>query len=161
MSAAAADPPVALRWFRRHGGLVRVTHWINVVCFTLLLMSGLQIFNAHPALYIGQQSDFESLEHQGEAIAQPPPVAVLEHPVVQIGQRVERPLAIDIQQAANFGLVKEALFQPGIILNYAKTSANSRAHAVFIAGIRAGRFKLDYSHRVQEQRVGSARSSRV
>ena len=37
---------------------LRVTHWINVLCFTLLLMSGLQIFNAHPALYIGQQSDF-------------------------------------------------------------------------------------------------------
>ncbi|MFI5011698.1 MAG: cytochrome b/b6 domain-containing protein [Hyphomicrobiales bacterium] len=59
MSVAAADPPVAERWFRRHAGLVRVTHWINVLCFTLLLMSGLQIFNAHPALYIGQQSDFD------------------------------------------------------------------------------------------------------
>ena len=59
MSAVAADPPIAERWFRRHAGLVRVTHWINVLCFTLLLMSGLQIFNAHPALYIGQQSDFD------------------------------------------------------------------------------------------------------
>jgi len=56
--SAIADPPAAERWFRRHAGLVRATHWINVLCFTLLLMSGLQIFNAHPALYIGQQSDF-------------------------------------------------------------------------------------------------------
>ena len=32
------EPPVAKRWYRRHAGLVRVTHWINVVCFTLLLM---------------------------------------------------------------------------------------------------------------------------
>ena len=31
-------------------------HWINVVALTLLLMSGLQIFNAHPALYWGHQS---------------------------------------------------------------------------------------------------------
>jgi Ni,Fe-hydrogenase I cytochrome b subunit len=30
---------------------VRVTHWINLLCMTALLMSGLQIFNAHPALY--------------------------------------------------------------------------------------------------------------
>lgn len=43
----------------RHSLLVRVTHWINVLCLGFLLMSGLQIFNAHPALYLGQQSDFQ------------------------------------------------------------------------------------------------------
>jgi len=31
-------------------------HWINVVALTILLMSGLQIFNAHPALYWGKSS---------------------------------------------------------------------------------------------------------
>ena len=44
---------------RRHAGLVRLTHWINVVALLVLLMSGLQIFNAHPNLYIGQESGFE------------------------------------------------------------------------------------------------------
>lgn len=44
----------------RHPLVVRLTHWINVLCMTLLLMSGLQIFNAHPALYLGQQSDFDN-----------------------------------------------------------------------------------------------------
>ena len=34
-------------------------HWINVVCMTILLMSGLNIFNAHPALYWGQGSTFD------------------------------------------------------------------------------------------------------
>ena len=34
-------------------------HWINVICLTILLMSGLQIFNAHPALYWGQGSSFD------------------------------------------------------------------------------------------------------
>jgi len=53
------DFPVAKRWYRRHAAPVRVTHWINVICFTLLLMSGLQIFNAHPALYVGERSDFD------------------------------------------------------------------------------------------------------
>src|SRR5262245_23011178 len=38
---------------RRHSLAVRVTHWINVLCLALLLMSGLAIFNAHPALYWG------------------------------------------------------------------------------------------------------------
>jgi thiosulfate reductase cytochrome b subunit len=42
--------------YRRHTLAVRVMHWINVVAFVLLLMSGLQIFNAHPALYWGQSS---------------------------------------------------------------------------------------------------------
>lgn len=43
---------------RRHSLVVRVTHWLNVVFVVVLLMSGLQIFNAHPALYWGQASTF-------------------------------------------------------------------------------------------------------
>ena len=53
----AAGPGPAL--VRRHSRLVRLTHWINVLCIVVLVMSGLQIFNAHPALYIGQQSHFD------------------------------------------------------------------------------------------------------
>jgi thiosulfate reductase cytochrome b subunit len=34
--------------------ITRLCHWINVVCLSILLMSGLQIFNAHPRLYWGQ-----------------------------------------------------------------------------------------------------------
>lgn len=37
----------------------RITHWIWAICLFFLLLTGLQIFNAHPALYIGQQSGFE------------------------------------------------------------------------------------------------------
>jgi thiosulfate reductase cytochrome b subunit len=37
----------------RHTIVVRVTHWVNVLCLTLLLMSGLRLFNYHPALYWG------------------------------------------------------------------------------------------------------------
>jgi thiosulfate reductase cytochrome b subunit len=37
----------------RHSIIVRATHWINVICLAMLLMSGLRIFNAHPALYWG------------------------------------------------------------------------------------------------------------
>lgn len=40
-------------FIRRHSVVVRITHWVNVVCFAVLLMSGLQIFNAHPRLYVG------------------------------------------------------------------------------------------------------------
>jgi thiosulfate reductase cytochrome b subunit len=56
--AAVLTTPAAERWHLRHAALVRVTHWINVFCFIFLFMSGLQIFNAHPALYLGESSDF-------------------------------------------------------------------------------------------------------
>ncbi len=41
----------------RHKLPVRLGHWLNVVCLCILIMSGLQIFNAHPALYWGDRSD--------------------------------------------------------------------------------------------------------
>lgn len=48
----------AARRIYRHRLPVRVMHWINVGCLTILLMSGLTIFNAHPALYWGRDSNF-------------------------------------------------------------------------------------------------------
>ncbi|MFJ6326924.1 MULTISPECIES: cytochrome b/b6 domain-containing protein [unclassified Rhizobium] len=50
------SPPTgpARVFIRRHSLVTRITHWLNVVCLSLLLMSGLQIFNAHPSLYWGQ-----------------------------------------------------------------------------------------------------------
>ena len=40
----------------RHTLPVRILHWINVLSLTVLLMSGLMIFNAHPALNWGKSS---------------------------------------------------------------------------------------------------------
>lgn len=59
--AAAADRTLAggRIAFYRHSLPVRLTHWINALCLLLLLMSGLQILNAHPALYWGHASTFD------------------------------------------------------------------------------------------------------
>jgi thiosulfate reductase cytochrome b subunit len=57
--AIAAAPPPALaatQSIYRHRLPVRVMHWINVVCMAILLGSGLNIFNAHPTLYLGHDS---------------------------------------------------------------------------------------------------------
>jgi thiosulfate reductase cytochrome b subunit len=55
---AKAAPPARPKRVReviyRHSFVVRLTHWINVLAISLLIMSGAQIFNAHPALYWGQ-----------------------------------------------------------------------------------------------------------
>ncbi|WP_049731405.1 cytochrome b/b6 domain-containing protein [Rhizobium ecuadorense] len=40
-------------FIRRHSVVTRLTHWLNVLCLSFLLLSGLQIFNAHPELYWG------------------------------------------------------------------------------------------------------------
>nr|WP_295658977.1 cytochrome b/b6 domain-containing protein [Polymorphobacter sp.] len=47
-----APPPG--RVYYRHRVVTRICHWINVLCIGFLIASGLNIFNAHPALYWGQ-----------------------------------------------------------------------------------------------------------
>jgi thiosulfate reductase cytochrome b subunit len=42
--------------YLRHRWQVRLTHWLNVLSLSVLLMSGLMIFNAHPSLDWGKSS---------------------------------------------------------------------------------------------------------
>lgn len=51
-----SSPPAMERVYR-HRLPVRISHWLNVPFLIILIMSGLQIFNAHPALYWGDRSD--------------------------------------------------------------------------------------------------------
>ncbi len=53
-----SNAPASSLLVYRHAFVVRVTHWVGVLSLVILVMSGLQIFNAHPALYAGQASDF-------------------------------------------------------------------------------------------------------
>jgi thiosulfate reductase cytochrome b subunit len=56
----AETPAPQREVIHRHALIVRVTHWINLLCITVLLMSGFQIFNAHRALYWGRKgADFD------------------------------------------------------------------------------------------------------
>lgn len=49
--------PSTIEHVYRHRLPVRISHWLNVPFLIILIMSGLQIFNAHPALYWGDRSD--------------------------------------------------------------------------------------------------------
>ncbi len=53
---AVSSAPSMERLYR-HRLPVRISHWLNVPFLIILIMSGLQIFNAHPALYWGDRSD--------------------------------------------------------------------------------------------------------
>lgn len=57
---AHADAKAPHYSFYRHRLPVRIMHWANAVVLLVMLMSGLQIFNAHPALYWGATSTFDS-----------------------------------------------------------------------------------------------------
>lgn len=41
----------------RHNRITRITHWINALALLILFMSGLQIFNAYPALHWGHKAE--------------------------------------------------------------------------------------------------------
>jgi thiosulfate reductase cytochrome b subunit len=58
MPEAASADAEAGRLVYRQSAWTRLTHWIWAVALFFLLLSGLQIFNAHPTLYVGDQSGF-------------------------------------------------------------------------------------------------------
>jgi Ni/Fe-hydrogenase b-type cytochrome subunit len=41
----------------RHNRITRLTHWVNALALLILLMSGLQIFNAYPHLHWGSKAE--------------------------------------------------------------------------------------------------------
>lgn len=53
--AAPAKGPLVYR----QSAWTRLTHWFWAACLFFLLLSGLQIFNARPQLYIGKESGFQ------------------------------------------------------------------------------------------------------
>ncbi len=57
VSAPVVSSPLVIERVYRHRLPVRISHWLNVPFLIILIMSGLQIFNAHPVLYWGDRSD--------------------------------------------------------------------------------------------------------
>ncbi len=66
--ANTVQPAYASRTILRHRWPLRWMHWINLVCMVILVGSGLQIFNAHPALYWGEVSTFEDPVFAAQAV---------------------------------------------------------------------------------------------
>src|SRR5262245_27033703 len=85
--------------YRRHSLAIRILHWVNAVVLLTLLMSGLQIFNAHPALYWGQSS------YSGR-----PPVLELTSDTTSDGRQrgITRVLGRDFTTTGVLGLSREA-----------------------------------------------------
>src|SRR5262249_44431349 len=72
----------------RHSLTIRLSHWLNVLCIAILLMSGLAIFNAHPRLYwgpTGNEGDPAIMSIYYDEQLDGPPVGIL-----QVGSRTFR-----------------------------------------------------------------------
>ena len=54
-TSAGAERPLIYR----QSGWTRTTHWVWAICLFFLMLTGLQIFNAHPTLNIGIESGFQ------------------------------------------------------------------------------------------------------
>ncbi|MDQ3039861.1 MAG: cytochrome b/b6 domain-containing protein, partial [Pseudomonadota bacterium] len=65
---SASQPPYEWRTILRHRWPLRWMHWINLLCMVILVGSGLQIFNAHPALYWGEVSTFDDPVFAAQAV---------------------------------------------------------------------------------------------
>jgi len=50
------EPEPTITPYRRHSLAVRIMHWVAAVTLPILIMSGLNIFNANPELHWGQSS---------------------------------------------------------------------------------------------------------
>ena len=73
---------------RRHALATRLWHWTNVATVTVMLMSGLMIFNAHPRLYWGHYGSnaaghpdpaWLDLSHINGGVPFPPAVTIPSH----------------------------------------------------------------------------------
>jgi thiosulfate reductase cytochrome b subunit len=58
--APATQARFEIRTLLRHRWPLRLMHWINLACMLALVGSGLQVYNAHPALYWGEDSHFDT-----------------------------------------------------------------------------------------------------
>lgn len=56
----STSPAGQWRTVLRHRWPLRLMHWINLACMLAMIGSGLQILNAHPALYWGEASNFSA-----------------------------------------------------------------------------------------------------
>lgn len=59
---STTDAVASYQWrtIIRHRWPLRVMHWINLLAMLAMIGSGLQIYNAHPALYWAEASHFDT-----------------------------------------------------------------------------------------------------
>jgi len=114
------------RWIYRHPLKIRITHWINVFCLAILLLSSLQILNADPALCLGTTSHFVAPSLEVRAVTAD---AIANRAATRSGQslaeqsskrflgRAKRFLQSGTQQCTDAAQYQVTIFVPGNCLS--------------------------------------------
>jgi thiosulfate reductase cytochrome b subunit len=150
----------------RHARITRLTHWINLLCVTALLMSGLQIFMAHPALYWGQSgadADRPAFEIGADDSGDGPPVGF-----ARIGSATfETTGILGVSHNASGDTVQRAFPRWATLPSWRDLSMGRRWHfffawlfvanllAYFVAGIASGHLRRDLLPSKQQLRPRS------
>src|ERR1700680_1443736 len=119
--------PVVSTMVLRHSLLARVAHWTNALAMAVLLMSGLQILNAHPSLYWGQtgfEPDDAWLKIISDEKATP-------QGMLQIGRTVFRTTGVLGVVKSGGHVVKKAFPDWLTIPNYRDLATGRRWHFFF------------------------------
>jgi thiosulfate reductase cytochrome b subunit len=163
-NAAQVDAPLRREVIYRHSIVVRVTHWINVLCLALLLMSGLKPFNYHPALYWGNYG-YKGAPSVLSIVTGVDPVTARPTGITRVGDFVFDTTGIlGVTYDARNRPVNQA-FPPWATLSAASTLALARDWHFLIAwvfainvaiyllfGLLNGHFRRDLAPRTEELR---------
>jgi thiosulfate reductase cytochrome b subunit len=154
----------------RHGVVVRITHWINVLAVSLLLMSGLNIFNAHPRLYWGAYgADFDHAWLEAVPLH---PDAAASPGVLRVGDLTLRTTGLLGVSKGPHGQILDQGFPSWATLPSWRDLATARRWHFFLAwllvangavyllvGLVNGHFRRDLAPRPAELRPASLRRS--
>jgi thiosulfate reductase cytochrome b subunit len=115
---------------QRHSVATRVLHWLNALCVFLVLMSGLQIFNAHPRLYWGQYG--ANTDHAALAVTETDSAKGKPLGILRIG-RYEIPTTgfLGVSRDGAGGLVERCFPAWATIPSYQDLATGRRWHFFF------------------------------
>jgi thiosulfate reductase cytochrome b subunit len=133
VTANDSVPSVGREVIYRHGLVVRVTHWVNVLVISLLLMSGLNILSAHPRLYWGQfGADFDKPWLEVTSVGH---AAGLRSGVVKVGgYQIETTGVLGVSKGPD-GASREQAFPDWVTLPGHRDLASARRWHFFLAWI--------------------------
>lgn len=114
----------------RHPLPVRATHWVNAFTLLVLLLSGLQILNAHPAFYWGEVSRFAAPVAAIEAV--PTADGELRGQVVVAGRALDTTGVLGASKSGDGDQLQARAFPSWLTLpSYPDLGAGRRWHFAF------------------------------
>lgn len=132
--ATAAPSPAPPRRVLRHHWLVRLTHWLNAIAIIVLLMTGLNIFGAHPRLYWGDTGSVDQRERLWLETGASPPWRSPTGWIEIAGTRLDTTGSIGVSQSPK-GTISFVAFPHWATLPSGRDLATARTWHFFFAWV--------------------------